>query len=56
MPNSFQEKYTKPALSKTRSAFANYTTLGQGYSTSVSKGPDLADEKSFGPEKVLTVL
>ena len=31
-------------------------TLHQGYSTNVSKGPDKANEKSFGPEKVLTVI
>ena len=30
--------------------------IAQGYSTSFSEGPDIEDEKSFGPEKVLTVF
>ena len=31
-------------------------TLKQGYSTSFRKGPDWADEKSLGPEKVCTPI
>ena len=30
--------------------------VDQKDSTSFSKGPDIADKKSFGPEKVLTVI
>ena len=29
-----------------------FNSLGQGYSTSFSKGPDLADENSLDPGKV----